>query len=396
MGKHIYLEALRGLTALLVVLAHFLAAFYPSTIFGAQYRAHEPWEIWFTTTPLGLAGAGPFAVCLFFILSGYVLSVQYLGAAARDTDHLLASIFKRPVRLVGLVVTSELIAFALLRASAYFNKPVSELSYSIPWFQGFWSQGALGVRPFLLEIATGPFAAGTHYNPPLWSIQSELYGSFLVFALLLFFRATPLRWAVYAGVMLFFSYELYQGFIIGVMLADLSRNHAGLVHKCSRDFIAYPLLVAGLILGSYPRFVDQAAVVATFYGRLPDLWRLGGGYSMFGAALVLAAVLISPSLQQFLTKPVFAFLGRISYALYVAHFLILGSLSSWLFLHLLPGLGYHRAFLVAGLVSLGALLAVSQLLTRYVDQPVTRGANRLAAWWLRRNKSSPRADFHSP
>lgn len=188
MKKQLYIEAARGLAALIVVMAHFMMVFYPASIFGGQYRAHETWEPLFTTTPLGIFFAGQFAVCLFFILSGYVLSLPYLGLGARDNDHLLLAVVKRPFRLGGMVIASVLIAYIMLRAGVFLNTETAALTYSTPWFSQYGAPDQSGLKQFLFDIFTRPFAKGTHYNSPLWTIEIELYGSFITFGFLMIFK----------------------------------------------------------------------------------------------------------------------------------------------------------------------------------------------------------------
>jgi peptidoglycan/LPS O-acetylase OafA/YrhL len=376
--KQMHLEAIRGLAALCVVAAHYAAAFYPSAVFGASYRLHENWERLFTTTPLGLIFSGYFAVCLFFVLSGYVLSIPYFGPSAKDTDHLLAALFKRPFRLGGLVVVSILISFCLLRSGGYFNVAVSDQSFSTPWFHDYWPQGVIGLKRLVGDLSTHLFACGAAYNSPLWTLQIELYGSFLVFIFLLLFRKTKLRALAYLYAAVCFRGSLYHGFVIGILFADIVRNYGDSLKVWSRHFISWPLLAFGLIAASYPAYSSRADLTSTFYGFFPQLPFLGGGYSMLGAVLVFGAVLLAPRLQFILSTPLFAFLGRISYAVYAVHFLLLGSFSSWLFLTLRHGLSYGASFLVVVLCSLSLLLVISYYLTKYVDEPITQAANRLA------------------
>ena len=84
MRKIIYLQGLRGTAALGVVLHHFFCAFYPMAVF-ATGPSHWQWEKLFWSTPLGLLIAGRSLICLFFILSGYVLSLPYFGAGSCAT-----------------------------------------------------------------------------------------------------------------------------------------------------------------------------------------------------------------------------------------------------------------------------------------------------------------------
>ncbi len=382
MKKQLHLEGLRGIAALIVVLSHFAAIFYPSTNFGAQYPAHEDWESLFTTTPLALVFAGHFAVCLFFLLSGYVLSLPYFGNTTKDTNHLLAALIKRPFRLSGLVLTSILVSFCLDRLSWYFNAPVSIQTYSTPWFESYWSQNTVTLDRLIIDVVTRLFSAGFSYNQPLWTIKIELYGSFLTFIFLLFFRGSNLRLLAYLYTFVLFHGTLYHGFIIGIFLADIVRNYPHVVLKLTRTTLAWPLLFVGLLLSSRPEYITADELESTFFGSFPSLRGLGGGYSMLGATIVFIAVLISPNLQKMLSVRIFVLLGKISFALYAFHFLILGSFTSWLFLKLSPLFTYNINCAVVGITSITVMFVLSYWLTKYVDEPTTRIANRMAIIWL--------------
>ena len=383
MKKQIYLEAIRGLAAVLVVFHHYFCAFYPASVFGSDCKAHAPWEKLFTTTPLGIVLAGLSAVCLFFILSGYVLSLPYFGDSSRDTNHLLAALVKRPFRLAGIVIASEVVAFFLLRTCGFYNLEVCKVSYSIPWFATDGAPIAVSFKRFVLDLATHPFAKGTFYDNPLWTIAIELNGSILIFIFLLLFRRSSLRPLAYLWALGYFHGYLYQGFIFGILLADMSRTQFVVMERFSKGSFTYPLLLIGLILAAYPTRVSQADLAQTFYGKLPPLRGLGGGYSMLGALIVFVAVVLSASKQRILEFPLFAFLGRISYALYAFHFLVLGTLSSWLFLRLLPKMSYNQSFVITFLVSLAVLIPASNYISKYIDKPVTNFADYVGKLWLR-------------
>ena len=92
---------------------------------------------------------------------------------------------------------------------------------------------------------------------------------------------------------------------------------------------------------------------------------------MFRAVIVFTAVLINPRLQKMLSGKGFLFLGRISYAMYVIHFLLLGSFSSWLFINLHSRFNYNLSFAIAATLSFGILIFASYVLTKYIDEPVT-------------------------
>jgi peptidoglycan/LPS O-acetylase OafA/YrhL len=104
---------------------------------------------------------------------------------------------------------------------------------------------------------------------------------------------------------------------------------------------------------------------------------------MLGATIVFTSVLINPDLQKLLSGRLLASLGRISFALHTFHFIILGSFSSWLFLRLSAHLTYNVNCAVVGITSITVMLVLSYWLTKFIDEPATRAANRLASFWLK-------------
>ena len=215
---------MRGIAASLVAVTHFLAAFYPYSVFGSAdgIQAHFRWETIVLIPPFSLLTAGHFAVCLFFVLSGYVLSVRFIG----ETGHfyrIIGAIIKRPVRLAGVLSFSLLSAGVLYQTDSFYNVQAANLSGS-NWFAAFWNNeftfGELGKKLLMGK-------AGSEYNPPLWTLKIELIGSFLVFGLLLLLNRLNLfvRCTVLIGVLIFLHGTFYDGFIWGMLLAETVKNY---------------------------------------------------------------------------------------------------------------------------------------------------------------------------
>jgi peptidoglycan/LPS O-acetylase OafA/YrhL len=102
------------------------------------------------------------------------------------------------------------------------------------------------------------------------------------------------------------------------------------------------------------------------YAWLPAI-TTDGGYPMLGAATLFVAVLASGRARAFLDQPAFLWLGRMSYAVYAVHFLVLGSMSSWLFLRWLDLSTYGVAFSVALASGIAITLLLAYGLTVTVD-----------------------------
>jgi peptidoglycan/LPS O-acetylase OafA/YrhL len=381
MGCHVttarqaHFDSLRGLAALLVVFAHHMAAFYPYAIFGVQgsYLQHAEWETLFFYPPFGLLVAGQFAVCLFFILSGYVLSYNFIGEPFQSKK-IIAAIVKRPVRLGGLVLFTIMLAGLLWHYGLFYNAAVAEISASKPFFISYWA-GDLDISRLLTDVATSAFSAGRYYNPPLWTIKMELYGSLEVFLFVLLFGTSKYRLFLLALLLVLTRNSLYQGFVIGVIFADmvkcgrLDRNSLGNLRALS---LLAPLF---LFFSAYPNYVSSDFIGKTLYGFLPDDGGFGGGYPMLAAFLLFWLVVANGRSQNILHHPHLQFLGRISYGLYVIHFLVIGSFSSWLFLKLYGTLGYGATVLAVLLVGLPLIGLAAYLVTRFVDEPFVRLAS---------------------
>ena len=79
MGKVKFLDGLRGVAAFIVVIAHYIQVFYPTVFNGNIESIHTKnnLELIFYKTPLNLFFNANFCVCIFFVLSGYVLSIKF-------------------------------------------------------------------------------------------------------------------------------------------------------------------------------------------------------------------------------------------------------------------------------------------------------------------------------
>ncbi len=366
-----HLDSMRGIASLIVILNHFFAVFFPYTVFGIQANNVAPahWQQMLFYPPFGLFIGANCAVNLFFILSGYVLSRKYLGEPDMRVG-LVAAAVKRPIRLGGLVWLTMTAGAILWYFNLFANEPVAELTGAAPWLNGYWS-GHLNISQFFMDLLMAPFENGTQYNPPLWTIEKELYGSFIVYLFLFLVGKYRYR-QVIAIVLIFASYSsLSQGFWIGLLAADMIKHARYPVQRLPRPL--FWLLVLGFVyFSSFPHDVDPAFLGTTVYGWLPKNVLLGGGYPMLAAVLVFILVMTDEGLQKFLHKPVFQFLGRLSYGIYAVHFLIIGSWSCWLFLQLQDVLSYQRAFFAVLLTSLPLILALSWLATILVDEPAIR------------------------
>jgi len=154
-GKRIRaFDSLRGLAAVVVVFCHFRLAFT---------NAPPAWFIW----PLF---AGHQAVTVFFVLSGYVLSLPYWNGTQQPYGkYLVRRFFRIYVPYVGAVALAAACAWRLSNASL----PLT------PWFSMTWHARPTA-KLLLKHLAMG---GGATLNTAFWSLRYEVEMSLILPAL---------------------------------------------------------------------------------------------------------------------------------------------------------------------------------------------------------------------
>ncbi|MFZ2279699.1 MAG: acyltransferase [Prosthecobacter sp.] len=389
------LDSLRGIAAAVVVVAHFAGIFLPGAVFAKD--GHFSWEILFVSTPLHLLTSGHLAVCMFFVLSGFVLTVRQLAPGERFTNQdLLTAALKRPVRLGGMVIVTEL-AGMFCWWQGWFVTQTAAARLHNSWLAYFWPKEIEAHD--ISALATGPFFYGVSFNPPLWTIELELYGSFMVFGMAA--HLTRLAWGrlpVLIGMLMVLGrlpemmracgydsqiipaghWLLLQGFVFGMMAAEVW-HMPGLLARCWQSKpLRYSWLVVAVVFASFPYYGSAGE---TLYRLLPTITpRLGGGYPMLGAFMLFLLVLAGWGRGVLLSAPA-RLLGRLSYAIYGCHFIILPTITCGLYLYLDErGVSYPLTIIICLFVTLPLMLGCARLLARHVDTPSIRAAAAVGRW----------------
>ena len=131
-GRISYLESIRGLAALQVLLLHFLAAFTPEFVFSLPGAA--PVAGFVHLSPLYFLYDGYSAVYIFFALSGYVLTRSFERNLARP----FAQVPARIVRLGLPAMAAVLVSAAIMLMFGKPNIVAGELTGSA-WFAEQWT-----------------------------------------------------------------------------------------------------------------------------------------------------------------------------------------------------------------------------------------------------------------
>ncbi|MGK9254022.1 acyltransferase family protein [Paenibacillus humicus] len=377
--KRLYLDGIRGLAAFAVVVSHYIQVFYPAALNGKPQQAHFKWDVWYGHSPVNLFFNGQFAVCLFFVLSGYVLSVKMVEKEM-DSDTYLkmlqSSAVRRYIRLAVPAAVSVLLVYVALIMNAFHLQEIGGTT----WTDMKKNYYALDTNPYTVMKAAifDPFFRfeAHPYNPVLWTMSYELAGSFLIFSFLALFGRLRKRWIVYAVLSIALIQTYFVAFLWGMLLADL------LKHKWVQTKIA-PVL--GLLLGIYLGSAPYTPLMGTMYEPIEIGIKYINEWIQFnidprllartlGSVLILFALLRLKVLQHLFGWGKLAYLGKVSFSLYLIHFTFLNTFSAFMFSKVIHHFSYNLAYAITFTVSMVPLFILSHYYMKYIDQ----GALKLA------------------
>lgn len=366
------LEGVRGIAAIMVVMFHALISFFPAMSYGsyAGVVPHVRFDDNVFGSPAYIFINGIFAVGVFFVLSGFVLSISFFNAknesdASRENRN---QALKRYFRLMIPAGASVMIAWLILAIGLNYNHEAYQVTGS-PRLSAFWSfePNFFGA---LYQAFIGMFKGQDWYNQPLWTMRWEFLGSFLVFAILGIFGKTKARFVAYIVGAVIFAQSYLLGFLIGMVIADIYAHKKMIKIKTWQGVL---LAGIGLCLAIVNTYNMQG--VSGFLLRInshPFVWYF------IGATMIIIAVLATPKINEKLSTKPMVFFGKNTFSVYLLHDLVILTVMSFVFVKLVPILGYKGAVVAAFLAFFAVLIPAVLLFTKYVDSFAIRTSRAFA------------------
>ncbi|KAF4334290.1 hard surface induced 3 (sterol glycosyl transferase) [Fusarium beomiforme] len=409
-----WLHGLRGIGALLVYFHHhqlFARDTRSAALLESSYGYMGRYEL--ATLPILrlLFSGGHFAVAVFFVSSGYALSMAPLRlihkARFEELGGVLASsLFRRWFRLFAPVFVTTL-AFILFQHALLALWPATGL-YEVSWYDDlkvFWKQ--LREFTFAFSRNTGPsgYAAVFDHNPHLWTIQIEYIGSLIVYMSLLAMSRLSAMSKIFRQIFLivYFLYivDCWYGamFVAGMLTcnihlltsADVEKTELQGTHGLMVRSGHWATVLIGLYLGGVPH-VPSTRLLArnpgwTLLSNLKPEIMVGPKwiYLFVSATLIVWVVPYLPMLKKTLSSRPCQELGRLSYGLYLIHGPVMWTFGSSLYSftgccgagnHLEASnhsiLGLELEFILPHAILLPVSLELARFVADYVDGPSVR------------------------
>lgn len=281
-----FLDGLRGWGAVIVVLYHVCCDGLPiNPEFGARLR-HLP------------IFNGTLAVLIFFVVSGFSLSIRYLeDGEFRPWFRIAAGRYLRlaiPIFATCLIVHLAMVSH-LIDPSG--DRP--------PVFRGmlnFQPELAHLLRFGFLDVFID-YRHSESYAGPLWTMSIELAGSFLVLALILAVGRHRFRIAILFGASVMIALVASRLNTAMLSLFPLGATLAGAFERGWLQRIPVSVALALLIVG---------CAITSILPLDIQIWGAGAG-------IIVVACIAMPQTRALLSGKLSAWLGRLSFPLYLMH-----------------------------------------------------------------------------
>ena len=357
-------DGLRGLAALKVMLCHFVAAFLPSLLrgnYGDLEQAKNPLSLVekiIGSPVFTVLFNGNFAVLIFFVLSGYVLSSP---ALKNDNQKIRSRFWGRYLRLNIPVCVACILSWCALKIGLYYNLDAGVITNS-KWLLQQYARDVSFKE--LIEIATikGVLGEGV-LIPPMWTIRVELIGSVVLLATLML---SPANRQVACIAVVSIAVLLLRTADTIYLLCFFAGCLCNWMTVSRR--IALPLFLVGLILGSY----QPDGVTFMLPSLTADSKTL---YNAISAVSLTIALCRGGLFARSLANPYVQYLGKVSYSIYLLHFILLCSVSSAVVVTLGAGwVGLSVAFILYIITT----FSIAHFFTLTVDNSAVSLAHKFA------------------
>ena len=389
-NKLAFLDGVRGVAMIIVVFHHFGLGFFPAINYLNPEQIHlgnGEVELLIAKTPLNLFFNGGFAVSIFFVLSGFVLSYKFHHSGSHELLREYAA--KRYFRLLIPVGGSIILCYILHEAGLFTHKELGDITKSKDWLNCLFTDMktvAMMIKNVFIDVFINN---DNRYNPVLWTMTIEFLGSLLLFSFLTLSGNTKksiLLHIIVALLILLTDKKFYAAFILGSLISRLFVDGFSFPKGWKGITMKLFLLVAGIYFSSYP----QGSFTQKSIWK-PLAWDWTNSYDLFhvlGSFCLLFVICFEKNFMRFFSIRPFLYLGKVSFSFYLIHLAVMCSLGSTIFLRFWKPGTYFIPFVISFFASMAVTFLLSHFYYKYVDKTGIRFSEKMGKWIIKGNLSA--------
>ncbi|KAK2813620.1 hypothetical protein FQN50_000015 [Emmonsiellopsis sp. PD_5] len=341
-----WIDGLRGIASFIVVTGHICTAFAP--YLHSPSTSKEGWPLLFQLPILRLCVGGRAAVCIFFLVTGCVNSLNPIkNSQAGNTEtaltNLARSTFTRSGRLLFPTDIAAIVAWSFCQLG-FFNMARRADS---PWVRMVTREQGPTAWEALKGLGNNLTffwnSGSPTYDPVHWTIVYFLTGSMRIYLTLLATTLVKSRWRVAIVLFLYIFAWCTSDYIVGIninsgiLLAQLQATFGSRATSTLPRPLPALLVLIGLIICSFPQdnhdwmtwsFTMRKIMLSLTPASAEKF--IGRYWVNLGGTILMTGIFFSRTARKILTLPLFNFLGRVSFPIYLLHDTLIRSVLVWM------------------------------------------------------------------
>lgn len=342
-----YLDSLRGIACFIVVLSHLSLVYYPylHNFNNGAIPETNSMQFYIHNSSFSIIYSGTFAVYLFFILSGFVLTHSMLN---KDIEKYMEAYVSRYFRLMIPALISCVFAYLIYGNINYiYDGKLSE-----------WFNEIIVNKPNIIDAiyagAIEPFVYGkSQYNIILWTMKTELIGSFFIYLCCYMYKTETKYFHIIIGAVFISLFFLDQLIMLGIICFFF-----GFICNIKYNQINFKFPLLCLLLGLY---LGGVHVGSQSYSIINDILKSKSYVicNMASAILVFLFVIRSRNTKKILGNSFLVKIGQLSFPIYLIHMPVMIFMTAKLFPVIYNGFNYNESVAISAL----AIIVVTFILS---------------------------------
>ena len=347
-----WIDGLRGIMILLVILGHYLLAFTSKDGYigyASDYAKEEALNAFINNLPLSLITNNSFPLYVIVLLLALIPAYKFFKD--QNEESIIRQAKKRYLRLMIPTFLAFVINYILYHAGLLFNVQAGQA------LNNTWLKEMMIISPSFLNLLLDGlilvYIKGSSFISVSWIMGYLFIGSYVTYAILLLFGREKKRLIIYICLFVFFFVydQMYLNFVMGIITADIIVHREESNTKPLNPIICILMIVVGFLISGIPNVALPEPL--TSYTL-----------SAIGSCMCIVAIFEMKGIHNFLENKVLEVISNYSFSAILIHIPIMAFVSCGQYL-IMSNMGIDNSIIIPSIF----ILAIPvQILAVYLFQ----------------------------